>query len=610
MLLQKLNIFFNQLSFLKHSPDVRTVSVRHEEIIDSLSGFLIREKLRILAGGYKGQYYVMIAEGALGKSLFGMNQQVVNIKIQPENKCTSKIELFFCFKESFRWGLFITLIVLLLGFLSFAFDAKLGFGYCYNFFMISGIILLWVNINNRSFVNRFYEEILRITPRVNVIEKGQYIPDFPLFVPIFFLFLAIFLFSYTPKIVNLTLMLSSLPYILFAILAILILSVTLSLTGIKGFSKVTFIIPHLCIAVFLIIYCMPSFLSVSFWHVALVQKPKAGVVIGVILLMYLALVVVMIVNLISISKKSSSYDNRYNLDLFIRESIPHRSIFEFLFVIFWAGCAFVVIKMAIFAFYCLKFFAVGNATFFLQIFAYDLEHNFNTWGLRIIFGLYGSIFILIIMPFFIKRFQFYKQILFLRNTSSVPKYLSELIEGLCAYAKVKRPLLLTAGEEFNTQYIYGIGSILWIPNGLLKRLKTECLQAVLAHEMYHIKKHNFIFSFLCELSEWTFFGKGFLVFALDTRKIEFDADVFAVKYLEEHNLSKKELINALAIIREESQGNISTGLKFVAQSQKKKPTTNNFLGKLKILIEFYYGDDILPYLRPSTKERQERINQL
>ena len=165
-----------------------------------------------------------------------------------------------------------------------------------------------------------------------------------------------------------------------------------------------------------------------------------------------------------------------------------------------------------------------------------------------------------------------------------------------------------------TQYVFGIGMVLWLPEKTLERLAWKNLIAILAHEMYHIKKHNFLFSILCELSEWTLFGKGFLVFSLNTHKIEYEADAFAVKYLETNNLSKDSLIEGLDIISLEfakRKNNLNKGgLHFSLIKPKQKNENITFLEKLNIFLGFYYGDEILTYLHPSINQRKEKIKAL
>jgi Zn-dependent protease with chaperone function len=156
--------------------------------------------------------------------------------------------------------------------------------------------------------------------------------------------------------------------------------------------------------------------------------------------------------------------------------------------------------------------------------------------------------------------------------------------------------------------------ILLSSSAIIKLTEKE-LKGVLAHEIWHIKKHTFIYRALNFLSDWILMGKGFLVSVLNPVKMEFDADDFAVSWLEKQGIDKKVYTNAL---RKIEISNAFCGLANIrglgiavpgrnGNQREERPHKNNFIQNLKLLLKLYFGDKILSYVYPTTEERIARI---
>ncbi len=147
------------------------------------------------------------------------------------------------------------------------------------------------------------------------------------------------------------------------------------------------------------------------------------------------------------------------------------------------------------------------------------------------------------------------------------------------------------------------------------KLSREELEGILAHEVFHVKKHTFIFRVLNLLSDWTLMGKGFLANVLNPVKMEFDADDFAVYWLKEQGveienyiraLKRTEILKAMTIFAGpvQSLGIMESG------SHSKRRGKEGFVQKARILLDLYFGEKMLSYVYPTTEERIERIKGL
>jgi len=148
------------------------------------------------------------------------------------------------------------------------------------------------------------------------------------------------------------------------------------------------------------------------------------------------------------------------------------------------------------------------------------------------------------------------------------------------------------------------------------------LNALLAHEIWHIKKHTLIRRFLCFLSDYSLFGNGFLALLQNSYKIEKEADDFAVKWLIKKHQEKSKAINSLRSLLEKAEEvkwknallqstNFLNFAMFKENSCRNKFIETYFNASkierikinLKLLYQMYFGEEIISYFHPSINQR-------
>lgn len=589
-----------------------------QKTITALRQFLKKNNFNILFEEPGDKNFIIQAEGTLKNSLCGLYRQVINFKIRSEQDNVSEISFFFQLPQSIRQWFYPLLTAL---FISSIYTLFLDLSMVCGFLFIAFIMLLalWLNSNQHKFFSALFSDFFDASgSQVTLVKRAANIPDFLSFIFSFFLMIVFFFFMYVANIKYFYKVLSPpLTAIIFLLVLFLGASMIAYVVGFKSFRKVTFFVPHLGVVTFLIMYSVPSFLTPSFWYAVLVKGTVFGLMIGMFFLFYLCVILWWAVNAAVAGINIITRPTTHTHDAFFRDCISNEHATELLFIGFWLVSSLMILKMALFSANCIHFFISGDVKFLLDIYASDINSS-HIAGLRILFGLAGLFFIFLYFPFFVKRITLIKDINRIRTQEKVPFNVIETINSVCLEMRIKCPILLIDDNvQLETQYILGVGMVLWLPKKTLKRLKYEHLVAIFAHEMYHVKKHNFIFSMLCELSEWTLFGKGFLVFSLNTHQIEYDADAFAVKYLKAHNLSKDALSKALHIISIESfierDKSGARGLRFLLiNTERERPDERkiSFTDKLNIFLRFYYGDAVLTYLHPTIEQRNQNMEQL
>ena len=96
----------------------------------------------------------------------------------------------------------------------------------------------------------------------------------------------------------------------------------------------------------------------------------------------------------------------------------------------------------------------------------------------------------------------------------------------------------------------GLAPILAISTGALATLPKRQLQALLAHEIGHVRrKHVRLYMILDFISRWSFLGESFLrAYAKEGQVMELQADAFAVEFLESSGSNRDDLVDLLTII--------------------------------------------------------------
>lgn len=220
--------------------------------------------------------------------------------------------------------------------------------------------------------------------------------------------------------------------------------------------------------------------------------------------------------------------------------------------------------------------------------------------------------ILFITSVFVFRWR--KEIAEVRGHKSDPS-VQEKIRDICACTKTREPVVAITESPLITSSVstlLGAGTVLRISRGALDMLQPEELEAVLAHEIGHVRKHSGFFTLLDVLSQWTLFGKGFLSIVVDSREVEHECDRFAVEYLEDKGLSKAALINGLnkALIGNSMLQHLAPSrsmLSFLDTGFGINGAPSGLRAKLKLLYEIYFGDLIVSYVHPTLEERIKRI---
>jgi len=189
-----------------------------------------------------------------------------------------------------------------------------------------------------------------------------------------------------------------------------------------------------------------------------------------------------------------------------------------------------------------------------------------------------------------------------------------MVADICSFAGVNMPKIVITSEDViaaNVKHIFLFGVSLKITQKTLRELNKQELEALLAHEVSHLKKHSLKFSILNSLSEWTLFGSGFLTLVQDSKELEFEADRFSLAWLKDKGLGREALVNLLDKV---SLLNSAPGLAFsdsamsFSASLRKKDTKNiDPLALLRFIDEMFFGDMVISYIHPTAGERIRRI---
>jgi len=140
------------------------------------------------------------------------------------------------------------------------------------------------------------------------------------------------------------------------------------------------------------------------------------------------------------------------------------------------------------------------------------------------------------------------------------KHLIEKINKICEFADIRVPTIRFVDSpniHASSQYLGfpTFKNVLVLSKGTLDELhdNDDELNVLLAHEIWHIKKHTLIRRFLCFLSDYSLFGNGFLALLQNSYKIEKEADDFAVKWLIKKHQEKSKAINSLRSLLEKAE---------------------------------------------------------
>lgn len=211
----------------------------------------------------------------------------------------------------------------------------------------------------------------------------------------------------------------------------------------------------------------------------------------------------------------------------------------------------------------------------------------------------------------------------------IKKQLTGKTREICEFASVRLPIIRVMDfKDINAETKY-IGfplfkNILAVSEGAWDELNNneDGLDVLLAHEIWHIKKHTFMRRLLCFLSDYSLFGNGFLALLENSFQIEREADDFAVKWIVKKHQDENMAIGLLKSLLERIEENnfinaisqTSSSLNFAML--KEGDCRSDFLKtfndsskiqkvkiNLKLLYQIYFGEEIQSYFHPSISQR-------
>ena len=257
---------------------------------------------------------------------------------------------------------------------------------------------------------------------------------------------------------------------------------------------------------------------------------------------------------------------------------------------------------------------------------------------KIIMLLYSSIFILILFLIIFNKWNKGKNssLLYVHNfRKGVDLYypLVNKIQSLLVSFKAKRAAIGIIDHSSINAYIDFSGTLklrntLIVTTGALKSLTENIdeFEALIVHEIFHLKHHSFILWLSCLLSDFTIFGTGSLVMLQDSFKMEKDADSFSVNWLAHKFRDRQKAIVTYKALLEKQ----ALSLIFFTYANKEINTKLNFLKdpmylrqvidkyessskmekikmNLKLFYQMYFGNEILSYFHPTINQRIQWI---
>lgn len=168
--------------------------------------------------------------------------------------------------------------------------------------------------------------------------------------------------------------------------------------------------------------------------------------------------------------------------------------------------------------------------------------------------------------------------------------------------------------------LWPFGNVLVVSTGLMAALAADELEAVMAHEIWHIRQHSGIVGLLTSLSQLALIGKGIMVGALDSSRLEFEADAFSVKYVDRRSKGngKRVVVKALQkILVVKELARVNNGRRrwwsrgaIVRGGAERGDTVRALVRGTQLLAAAYLGDLAVAYRHPTVVERIARIQSI
>jgi Zn-dependent protease with chaperone function len=330
--------------------------------------------------------------------------------------------------------------------------------------------------------------------------------------------------------------------------------------------------------------------------------------------------------------KSKSTDSRSGLQLAFEKNPSSKIFSAFIFAI-WIFCALSNVFGFYFSSAGLEYGFTGNNLLLGSNMFEIVKNNFRIFFsfisilgrravpvesiLRALFLIYAIPLAAIFLVLIVRWIAELRRIALWRRANPAGE-IKDIIDKICSSLGIRHPVLAISDEPVITgsiKSIFPIGIVLKVSKNTIEMLGRDELTAMIAHEMSHLKKHSLIYSFLDFLSEWTFFGKGFLAIITNSKETEFEADRFACKWLESNGYDKMVLISALqkSVVASAMLGYLAPSDSIMAFSGREitEPGNNiSFAKRMRLCYELYFGDLVLSYIHPSIEERIKRIEGL
>ena len=270
---------------------------------------------------------------------------------------------------------------------------------------------------------------------------------------------------------------------------------------------------------------------------------------------------------------------------------------------------------------------------------YNITLNHKTLKLFIL--IYSAPLIIIMMMFVAKNAKKFWQklniLLFEKKFDGIDILnLNNSLYKICKFFGASKPVLRIVSSGFHYAYVQYLGfpfykNILIISDSLYKELidSMDEFEALIAHEVYHIKKHTIIKRFLSFLSSYSLFGSGFLSMLQNSYQIERNADLGAVKWLMSKTNDKGFAISTFKSLLErieeyiaiESMNSANDALhlsmtynrnyvEYILAKYRKSSFVKKFFISFMLIYRIYFDDDFMFYFYPSFKQRINWIEEL